>query len=360
MMSGLQIENQYIWKKGFSSIKNYFLQVLLEKQAYSMNNEINPISVAFYIVPMINAMIRVGSMNEKYRLFLAFINGHEMVPSNKRGAKGTLEEVAVESARECTNAKNRQNKIKEQMVECLEQRIFKYDLLENKILFIILEDEDDFPPELNGLVATQLSQKYKKPTIITRLNSEGFLRGSIRGLNNSSLDSFKDYLHQTRLFEYVLGHDQAAGCSIKQDNLEYFLELSNQDLKNINFGEKQYNVNFIASANTQWLQSLIMDINKYKNIYSQQNEEPIIYIKDINITSNDIQIIGKNSDTVKFEKFGITYIKFHAKELINELANYNDIKLEIVGKGNINEWMGRYTPQIMIEDYEIKNGKLEF
>mgnify|MGYP003416379716 FL=1 len=33
----------------------------------------NPISVAFYIVPLVNAMIRVGTMDEKRRLFEAFI-----------------------------------------------------------------------------------------------------------------------------------------------------------------------------------------------------------------------------------------------------------------------------------------------
>ena len=360
MMSGLEIENQYIWKVGFSSIKNYFLKILLEKQAYSMNNEINPISVAFYIVPLINAMIRVGTEEEKQRLFLAFINGHEMVPCNKRGAKGTMEEVAVESARECTNAKNRQNKIKEKMVEVLEQKIFKYDLLENKILFIELDDEDDFPPELNGLTATQISQKYKKPTIIARLNNDGFYRGSARGINNGPMESFKDYLSSTGLFEYTLGHDMAFGQSISKDNVDYFLELSNKQLANLDFGEKQYNVNFICKGNTSYLNDLIIDIDKYRDIYSQQNDEPLIYISDINLVKNDIQIIGSNHDTVKIIKNNIVYIMFHAKDLINELAKYDNIHLDIIGRGNINYWGGNVTPQIIINDYQVSDGRFSF
>ena len=83
-------------------------------------------------------------------------------------------------------------------------------------------------------------------------------------------------------------------------------------------------------------------------------------MKDINITKNDIRIMGKNSDTVKIEKFGIAYMKFHAKDFIQELAKYDDIKLEIVGRPNLNEWMGNYTPQIFIENYQISNGALEF
>ena len=360
MCSGLEIENQYIWKVGFSSIKNYFLKVLCEKQAYSMNNEITPISVAFYIVPLINAMIRVGNMEEKRRLFLAFIDGHQLVPCNKRGAKGTLEEVAIESARECTNAKNRQNKLKDEMASYIEQKIFKYDLLENKILFIILDESMDYPPELNGLVATQISQKYKKPTIIARLNEEGYLRGSARGINNGPMESFKDYLSSTGLFEYTLGHDMAFGQSISKDNLDYFLALSNEQLANVDFNENQYNVNFTCEAQTPWLEDLIWDIDKYRNTYAQQNDEPLIYIDNIYIDTKDVKIMGKNADTVKIEKNGISYMKFHAKDFLQDLAKYDTMKLEVVGRANINNWMGNYTPQIFIEDYEIKNSVLDF
>lgn len=92
----------------------------------------------------------------------------------------------------------------------------------------------------------------------------------------------------------------------------------------------------------------------------QNNKEPLVYIKDINLEKSDIQIIGSRSDTLKFEKFGITYIKFFAKDMIEELKKYNSIKLEIVGKANINEWMGRKTPQIMIENYEVKDDEWGF
>ena len=205
MMSGLEIENQFLWRAGFSNIRNYFLKTLCDKQSYSMKGEINPITVAFYIVPMLNAMIRVGTKEEKQRLFLAIVSGHTMVPNNARGHKGEQIEVAIESARECTNARAHQNKEKDEIVERLEQKIFKNDLLENQILFVRLDEDDIFPSELNGLVAMQLSAKYKKPTIIARLNNEGYVRGSSRGINNSELESFKDFMDSTGLFEYTAG-----------------------------------------------------------------------------------------------------------------------------------------------------------
>lgn len=55
--------------------------------------------------------------------------------------------------------------------------------------------------------------------------------------------------------------------------------------------------------------------------------------------------MGKNQDTVKIIKNGIAYMKFFAKDFIEELKSYpNDIKLEVVGRANLNEWGGRVTP----------------
>lgn len=360
MGSLLEIENRYIIKNGLENINNYFFKVLIEKQSYSMGGEITPITVAFYIVPLINAMIRVGTMEEKERLFMAFIDGHQMVPCNKRGAKGTFEEVAIESARECTNARTRQNKIKDETVQKLEMKIHKNGLLDNKVLFVRLEEDDQFPAVLNGLVAMQLSAKFKKPTIVARLNNEGYDRGSMRGLNQSELVSFKDFLEQSGYFEYVSGHDNAAGASIRDKDLADFHKYANEALKDIDFGENVYDVNFIRMAADKDIADIILDLDQYRYLYGQNIDEPLIYISDINLTKNDIQIIGKNADTVKFEKFGITYIKFHAKDLINKLGLYNEMRIELVGRPNVNEWMGNYTPQIMIEDLEVFDSALDF
>lgn len=360
MGSVLEMENRYIIEKGLSNIHNFFFQTLIDKQSYSMNDKVNSTTVAFYIVPLINAIIRVGTMEEKERLFGAFIDGTKKIPSNKRGAKGTEELLAVESARECTNAKNRQNKIKDNVVDSLEAKIYKLGLIDNKVLFVRLDDDDDFPSELNGLVAMQLSAKFKKPTIVARLNEEGFIRGSARGLNESELSDFKTFLTDSGYFEYALGHANAFGCSINNKYLSDFHNYANDKLKDIDFGENVYDINFISSANDKELEKIVNDLGSYPQLWGQHNPEPLIYIKDINLTSSDIQIIGKNKDTVKFEKFGITYIQFHAKQLIEDLSNLNDIKMEIVGKANINEWMGKITPQIFIEGYEVSDGTYSF
>ena len=359
MMSMLSLENRYIVHTGFANINNYFFKALCEKQSFSMGGKVNPISVAFYITPLINAMIRAGAEDEKQRCFQAFIDGHALVPSQKRGAKGVLEEVAIESARECTNARAKQNRVLDKAVEELEIKIAKHDLLSNKILFIRLEDED-FPPELNGLCAMKLAAKYQKPTIVARLNDEGEIKGSSRGLNESELTSFKNFMDNSGYFTFTAGHDNACGIGILDKNLAAFHEYANEALKDVDFGESWYEVNFERIAADTDIEDLIIDITEHEDIWGQGNPEPFIHIRDINITKNDIQIMGKTQDTVKITKFGIAYMKFHAKDFIEQLGKYDEIKLEVVGRANLNEWMGRYTPQIFISNYQISDNTLGF
>ena len=360
MGSLLTMENRYFMVEGFSHVNNYFLQCLIKKQSYSMNDTVNPTTIAFFIVPLINAMIRVGTMEEKERLFMAIVNGHTKVLSHKRGAKGEYEEVAVESVRECVNARTRQNKIKERAMESLEIKILNNNLLDNKILFVELDDDDDIPSVLTGLVAMGLVTKYKKPTLIGRLNDEGFIRGSARGPNNTELDSLKDFLGETGLFEYASGHDQAFGWSLPKRSLEKFQIYSNKELSSIDFGEGVYDVNFERFSNDSDLKELIEDLADNEDLWGQNNSQPLIHVKGLNLTQNEIQVIGSKKDTIKFEKGGIIYIKFHATDMIEDLKQYDTMNLEIVGHANINEWMGRRTPQIFIDNYEIKQDLFAF
>ena len=371
MGSMLELENRYIVREGLKHINNKLLEALMEKQAYSITgvmgasrqqiiNALNPISVAFYIVPLVNAMIRVGTMAEKTRLFEAFLDGDKMIPSGKRGAKGTLDKAGTEAARECSNARNRQNKSLDEAVFAAEAKIHKYDLLENRILFVRLDEDDTFPSELNGLLAMKLSAKFKRPTIVARLNKEGYNRGSMRGLNQSELVSFKDFLTESDMFEYVQGHDNAAGCSIPDSMLSKFHAWANEALVDIDFGENCYDVNFERIAADEDIKDLILDIGAHNGIWGQQNNEPLIHITDINITMDDVKIMGKTMDTVKIEKFGISYMKFHAKDLIEELRKYPQMKIEVVGRANVNHWAGNVIPQIFIDDIEVSNGALGF
>lgn len=54
----------------------------------------------------------------------------------------------------------------------------------------------------------------------------------------------------------------------------------------------------------------------------------------------------------------IEFIKFNTKSDEYEKLKANDngcITIDIIGRCAVNEWLGKITPQILMEDFEIKN-----
>ena len=205
----------------------------------------------------------------------------------------------------------------------------------------------------------QLSAKFKKPTIVARLNDQGFDRGSARGLNQSELKDFKQFLTDSGYFEYAQGHANAFGVSIPDSRLRQFHEYANKELSYINFGENVYDVNFIRSSTAADLHNLVLELGGAKDIWGQNNSEALIYVHSIPVSPSSVRVMGSNNDTVKIEYNGMSYLKFRAKDLIDEMKEQGgNFELEIVGRANLNEWGGRVTPQIFIDDYEIKKSNI--
>lgn len=86
-------ETKHLVDKGLAHPQNPFFTTMIEKQAFSLKGELTPIGVAFYIVPFVNATVRMGTNDEKMLVFESLLDfkGREMIPSTKRGAKGEFE-----------------------------------------------------------------------------------------------------------------------------------------------------------------------------------------------------------------------------------------------------------------------------
>ena len=214
VMDRTDIETNYIMMFGLDTIKNKGFQTLIESQSYSLKEKaeypypgLTPIDIAFYIAPLINAITRVGTMSEKENMFYCFIEPDRPVKSTKRGAKdGDIEYAAQATARCGTNAKSRQNRLKEKAIDLIDFKIQKDQLYDNNIIIVEVEPQDDIPQELSGLVAMAIVSKYNKPCLIVRRNNKNLLQGSARGNENfASLPNLKEYLEQSGYFEYAAG-----------------------------------------------------------------------------------------------------------------------------------------------------------
>ena len=370
VMDMRECETRYYVDLGLSKIRSKLFKALIEKQSYSMNGIVNITSVQFYVTPILNSMIRVGSAEDKDLLFRAFVETDEVFKYKKRGeTEESDEDIYTRAARLCYNAKNRQSKIVQKGVDAIDELVQGKEIYNDKVMFINVSDI--LGETLTGLVAIKIAEKYNRPCLLLRrqkVREDGSLYygGSCRNFDNSPIESLKDFLDSTGTFEYVQGHDNAAGISIHRENVTKSIELCNERLADVDF-QKCFYVDFDMECDDLSV-AFIKTIDEMKDIFGQGIKEPLIHIKNIKVYSEDINIMGKNLNSWKvIVGDGYAFVNFNVdvntdslllkyRELTDEDVENGVILgvMDVVGTVSINNYNGILTPQIIIKDYAFR------
>ena len=365
VMDMRECETRYYVDLGLSKIRSKLFKALIEKQSYSMNGVVNITSVQFYVTPILNSMIRVGSAEDKDLLFRAFIETDEVFKYKKRGeTEESDEDIYTRAARLCYNAKNRQGKEVQKGVDAIDELIKEKEIYKDKVMFINVSDI--LGETLTGLVAIKIAEKYNRPCLLLRrqkVREDGSLYygGSCRNFDNSPIESLKDFLDSTGTFEFVQGHDNAAGISIPRENVAKSIKLCNERLADVDF-QKCFNVDFDINASDLSV-GFIKAIDEMKDIFGQGIKEPLVHIKNIPIWSENFFVMGKNSNSWKvINDEGYAFVKFNVdvdKDEVLQIYNsnldreeeYSLGSIDVVGTVSINNYNNILTPQIIIKDY---------
>ncbi|MEK4632492.1 MULTISPECIES: single-stranded-DNA-specific exonuclease RecJ [Bacillus] len=353
------LETRHFMNEGLKNIKHPLIKKLFKKQEFSTKGCKNIQNTQFYINPLINAAIRVGSSEEKDQLLRSFLLSKEKVPYKKRGQDEiNLVSIHDDTARVLGNLKAKQKRIVDAATVEIKNRIEEKNLAANKVLIVYTEGILD--KRLTGLVANVLADEYKKPVLLARKSDEeGVLSGSIRGYETGYIKDFKKELTDTGLFGFVEGHPNAAGFAIKRENLILVNEVLNEKFKDAETGEEVQNVDFEIPAN-QLRKEFLIKLYSYKDYWGYKVEEPLVAITELEIDADQIEHIGKkNKTTVKFKHGDVEYIRFKSDtEYFETLTQSNGtLTLNVVGKARVNEYKGRQTPQIEIYDLEVVRTK---
>ena len=370
VMDMRECETRYYVDLGLSKIRSKLFKALIEKQSYSMNGVVNITSVQFYVTPILNSMIRVGSAEDKDLLFRAFIETDEVFKYKKRGeTEESDEDIYTRAARLCYNAKNRQGKEVQKGVDAIDELIQEKEIYKDKVMFINVSDI--LGETLTGLVAIKIAEKYNRPCLLLRrqkVREDGSLYygGSCRNFDNSPIESLKDFLDSTGTFEFVQGHDNAAGISIPRENVTKSIELCNERLTDVDF-QKYFNVDFDMECDDLSV-AFIKAIDEMKDIFGQGIKEPLVHIKNIPIWSENFFVMGKNSNSWKvINDEGYAFVKFNVdvdKDEVLQIYNsnldreeeYSLGSIDVVGTVSINNYNNILTPQIIIKDYIFSKG----
>lgn len=363
MMDYREIETKRIIEKGLQreNLKNPLIVALAEKSQFKLGDgDITPMGASFYIVPFINAMVRSGTLEEKKILFESMIKfkSYEKVESTKRGHSfGELESLVTQAARIVTNVKNRQTKIVDKSLEVFDKIIKEKNLLDHKVLLILLTPQDDVPSEVRGLIANKFMAKYQRPVCVlteTSINGQSMYQGSARGCDEVGIFDFKQDCLDTNLIEYAVGHPGAFGLGIKKDNVSNFIKILDEKFKDMP-SEPTYYVDFIyKGADVDSLD--ILQIASLENIYSTNMKESLVAIEGLKVTLNMVSVFQKKTNTLKITlPNGVSIMKFNVteEELDKLPPDTGYIEVNIVGTCKKNVFMDMVTPQIFIEDIEI-------
>ena len=378
MMSLRSIETKHLIVTGLARPQNPFIVTMADKNSFSLKGKLTPIGVAFYIAPFVNSMTRSGTIEEKKLLFDSMLKHKAFItlPSTKRGhSLGETETLVQQAVRVATNVKNRQTKAQEAFLENIEQKITEQKLLDHKVLLFLLES-GEVDKNIAGLVANKIMAKYQRPVcILTKVetkiegmkidNSNDYeevciisYAGSARGCDRTGITDFKQICLDTEVCNYAEGHPGAFGLSINAENIDIFIQKTDEILSSIN-DEAVYYVDYIYD-NFNIKPEHIFDIANMEDIWGKDLDEPLIAIKGLKIYPSMVTIFNKKGYTIKIQlDNNISLLKFNATEEECEKFQINNtgyIEIDIVGKCNENEWNGYITPQIFIEDYQIIDG----
>ena len=361
MMDLRDFETRHLVVNGLKQIRNPYLKGMVSTNNYSIEKGggLNPFTVAFYIAPYINAVVRVGTQDEKLMLFESMLDyrGYELIPSTKRGCKGQTETRVEQACRNCLNIKKRQTNARDSSLNIIEHEIKEKNLLNHKILFIQVEDVDK---NLTGLIANELASKYQRPTLLLNKkideNNRISWEGSGRNYSNSPIENLREFLWNTGYPLYSEGHGSAFGFGILDSNVDKFLNHVDELLADFDFSPCYRVDKIYHSANFNTAD--ILKIGKLKSIWGQGLEEPLIALEQIDLKKCQINLMSPDKNpTLKITlPNGLSLIKFRSSEeeydkIVN--SDFNCVNMNIVGACDVNVWGGKITPQIRIEDYEI-------
>ena len=200
VMDTLSYETRYFIQSGIKkeNLKNDFLKLLLKYTKVDTGNDFNyfiyPIDVSFKIAPPLNAMMRLGTAEDKLDVFACFVSPMEVIEGRAGYAKKTYNK--------CIKYKESQDDERNQLIELVDKNITEANL-EQPVLVI---DATQYitNTEITGLAAMNLASKYKKPVLLGKV-SNNFFSGSVRVNGGFPDKEFRKTCEDSGLFSFAQG-----------------------------------------------------------------------------------------------------------------------------------------------------------
>ena len=316
-------ENRIYVKEGIDLLKNGSINIGLNALINQLNiKNISTNDISFYISPCINAAGRLETPDIVMNLF----NYEDIVECNK------LANYLIELNNE--------------------RKSIQKNILDNLTInrdddFLVVHVEQSIPG-IVGIIAGNISEKYKKPCFC--LCGKETLHGSGRSVGNYPINRI---ILNNQDFLSGGGHKGACGIKLNIKDLDRLRKVCNEDFKEYLSNNKNIfsSIDIINEINFDIIDKrLINNIDKLSP-FGYGNEYPLFCTKDVIIDS--YKIVGKNHNVIQLnlKQNNITFKAIGFNNIIDKIDKLNKNIVDIVYTLSLNEWpVGNINIQLIIND----------
>ena len=343
----LEGENRIMVKWGLKALeetKNPGLRSLIRETGLE-GSSLSAYHIGFVIGPCINASGRLDTAKRSLRLLLA-------------EDEAEARELAVE-------LKQLNDERKDLTARGVEQAVMKIEhtpLGKDRVLVVYLPGCHE---SIAGIIAGRIREKYHKPVFVLTDGTD-CVKGSGRSIETYSM--FDEMVKCQDLFLKFGGHPMAAGLSLPGDKVEEFRRRINEacTLTEEDFVEK---VMIDVPMPIDYITEELIGQLSLLEPFGKGNTKPLFAERDLKIQT--CSILGKNKNVVKMtvwnqggtamealyfgdvETFLEDLQKKWGREAVEKLlmGQSTDITLSVTYYPSVNEFRGRRTLQIVIQNY---------
>lgn len=343
----LEDENRIFVKEGLQMLrrtKNPGLKALIECTGIDKNS-LNSYHIGFVLGPCINASGRLDTAKRALELLRA----------------GTQKEADI-LAGDLKALNDSRKDMTEEAVKQAEEQVETTTISKDKVLVVYLPDCHE---SLAGIIAGRIRENYYKPVFVLTDAEEG-VKGSGR-----SIDGYHMYEELNKCKELLTkfgGHRLAAGLSLLKENVGKFREMLN---KNCTLTEEEMKEKVTIDMEMPFgcvTEGLVKELELLEP-FGKGNTKPVFAARDVTLLG--ARILGKNRNVLKLQVQDVNGCRIeamlfhHADDFLGKLEEqYGKTEVEALLKGrgrqirismtyypDINEYMGKKTPQIVVTHY---------
>lgn len=343
----LEDENRIFVKEGLQMLrrtKNPGLKALIECTGIDKNS-LNSYHIGFVLGPCINASGRLDTAKRALELLRA----------------GTQKEADI-LAGDLKALNDSRKDMTEEAVKQAEEQVETTTISKDKVLVVYLPDCHE---SLAGIVAGRIRENYYKPVFVLTDAEEG-VKGSGR-----SIDGYHMYEELNKCKELLTkfgGHRLAAGLSLPKENVGKFREMLN---KNCTLTEEEMKEKVTIDMEMPFgcvTEGLVKELELLEP-FGKGNTKPVFAARAVTLLG--ARILGKNRNVLKLQVQDVNGCRIeamlfhHADDFLGKLEEqYGKTEVEALLKGrgrqirismtyypDINEYMGKKTPQIVVTHY---------